>query len=139
MTYMLIKSLHIVAMSVWIGGMLMLAVIMATWKRAPRAEVTSGQRLFAAVQRWNQTVTLPAMIVTWITGVALTMMGNWPPTPWLIAKFLLVVVLSALHGIQSGSFRRSLGQPSLIAPEMLRYAAGFTLVALVLCVVLIEL
>ncbi|MEA9389578.1 CopD family protein [Acerihabitans sp. TG2] len=139
MTYMLIKSLHIVAMAIWVGGMLMLAVTMTAWKQMAQADVPVGLRIFSAVQRWNQTVTLPAMILTWITGLTLTMMGNWPPSTALIIKFLFVLALSALHGIQSGSFRRSLGQSQLAAPAILRYAAAFTLLALVACVWLIEL
>jgi|SRR5476649_683687 len=139
MTYTLIKSLHIVVMAVWIGGMLTLAVAMTGWKQAAQADVPAHLKIFAAVQRWNQTVTLPAMILTWVTGLALTMMGNWPPSAALVIKFLFVLALSALHGIQSGSFRRSLGQSQLAAPAILRYAAGFTLVALIACVLLIEL
>ncbi len=139
MTFMLIKSLHIVAMAIWIGGMLTLAVAMTAWKQAAQADVPVGLRVFAAIQRWNQTVTLPAMVLTWITGLALTMMGNWPPSTALVIKFLFVLALSALHGIQSGSFRRSLGQSQLTAPAILRYAAGFTLLALIACVLLIEL
>lgn len=139
MTYMLIKSLHIVAMAIWMGGMLMLAVAMTAWKPMAQADVPIGLQIFAAVQRWNQTVTLPAMVLTLVTGLALTMMGNWPPSTALVIKFLLVLALSALHGVQSGSFRRSLGQSRLAAPAMLRYAAGFTLLALTACVLLIEL
>ncbi|WP_413735659.1 CopD family protein [Sodalis sp. RH21] len=137
MGYMWIKALHLVAIAVWIGGMFMLAVAMSAWKTMPQAEISPGLRIFSAIQRWNQTVTLPAMILTWISGVALTMMGNWPPSMDLIVKFLFVLALSGLHGIQSGSLRRSLGQSRPVAPGILRYAAGFTLLALIVCVLLV--
>ncbi|WP_410012280.1 CopD family protein [Sodalis sp. C49] len=139
MTYMLIKALHLVAFTLWIGGMLLLAVAMTAWKHTPAAERAPGLRLFSAVQRFNQTVTLPAMIVTWLSGLALTLMGNWPPSLSLIIKVIFVLALSALHGMQSGSLRRSLGRAELTAPAILRHAAAFTLVALIACVLLIVL
>lgn len=139
MTYLLIKSLHLVAITLWIGGMLLLAVAMTAWKKLPAAELAPGMRIFSAIQRFNQTVTLPAMILTWLSGVALTMMGNWPPSLSLIIKVVFVLALSALHGMQSGSFRRSLGRAGFKAPSILRHAAAFILVALAACVLLIVL
>ncbi|HEY0210530.1 CopD family protein [Acerihabitans sp.] len=139
MSFMLIKSLHLVAFTLWIGGMLLLAVAMTAWKKTPAAERAPGLRIFSAVQRFNQTLTLPAMILTWISGVALTLMGNWPPSASLIVKVIFVLALSALHGMQSGSFRRSLGRGELKAPSLLRHAVTFILVALIACVLLIVL
>ncbi|NDL61570.1 CopD family protein [Acerihabitans arboris] len=139
MTFMLVKSLHLVAITVWIGGMLLLAVAMAAWKKMPVAELSPGLRIFSAIQRFNQTATLPAMVLTWLSGLALTMMGNWPPSLSLIVKAIFVLALSALHGMQSGSFRRSLGRAELKAPAILGHAAAFILVALVACVLLIVL
>ncbi|TCV96629.1 CopD family protein [Biostraticola tofi] len=139
MTYMLIKALHIVVMTLWIGGMLILAVAMTAWQKAPAAGMASSVRLLEAISGWNRKVTLPAMILTWITGVALTMMGNWPPSASLLLKGVFVLGLSALHGMQSGAMRRSLAQNTLIAPAILRHAAAFTLIALLASVVLVEL
>jgi len=99
MTSILIKSVHIVAMAIWLGGMLMLAVAMTAWKSMAQADVPIGLQIFAAVQRWNQTVTLPAMALTWITGLALTMMGNWPPATH--AGFTLLA-LTAWAGLSHG-------------------------------------
>ncbi len=138
-TYLLLLSLHIIAITLWIGGMFMLALVMNSWQKMPAAGFPSAVHILAAVQRWNQTVTLPAMILSWLSGLALLMMGNWPPSNSLLIKGVFVLALSALHGIQSGSFRRSLGESALLAPPILRHAAGFTLTALVIIVLLIEL
>jgi putative membrane protein len=41
----------------------------------------------------------PAMIATWVLGLALGWMGSWFDSGWLQAKLALVVALSALHGL----------------------------------------
>ncbi len=138
-TYLLLLSLHLVAFTLWIGGMLILALAMNSWQKIPPLELSPCLRIFTAIQRWNQTVTMPAMLLSWLSGLALLMMGNWPPSYSLLLKGVFVLALSALHGIQSGSFRRSLGDSQLQAPGILRYAAGFTLAALVIIVLLIQL
>jgi len=40
----------------------------------------------------------PAMIATWLAGVALAIWSEQYDEPWLMAKFVLVLVLSGLHG-----------------------------------------
>ncbi|CAJ0994095.1 hypothetical protein SODG_006690 [Sodalis praecaptivus] len=133
--FMFLKSLHFFGMTLWIGGMCMLGVVMNAWRRAPDS---AGLIAFInAVQRWNQRVVLPAMILTWLTGIGMTLMGSWPPSASLLVKGLFVLMLSALHGMQSGALRRGLAQNRLAAPRLLNYACGFTVLALVVSVVLI--
>jgi putative membrane protein len=38
------------------------------------------------------------MIVTWLAGMYLAWSGHWFSAPWLHAKLLLVLLLSAVHG-----------------------------------------
>jgi putative membrane protein len=40
----------------------------------------------------------PAMIATWLAGIYLAWAGHWYLSGWLHVKFLLVLVLSAVHG-----------------------------------------
>jgi putative membrane protein len=40
----------------------------------------------------------PAMIVTWLAGLYLVWAGHWYSAPWFQAKFLLVLILSGVHG-----------------------------------------
>lgn len=139
MTYMVIKSLHLIVITLWIGGMLMLALAMNVWRKMPANVNEAPSPLLLAMQRWNQRITMPAMLLVWVTGLALTLMGNWPPSASLLLKGVFVLLLSAIHGMQSGSLRRSLAQKRLVAPAVLNYAAGITLIALVASVLLIEL
>lgn len=41
---------------------------------------------------------MPAMIVTWLTGVTLVRLGQFHSASWLLAKFLLVMALTGVRG-----------------------------------------
>ena len=43
----------------------------------------------------------PAMIVTWLAGLSLMWLGQWYHSHWFHAKFLLVLILSGVHGLFS--------------------------------------
>jgi protoporphyrinogen IX oxidase len=43
----------------------------------------------------------PAMIVTWLAGLYLAWAGHWLGAGWFHGKFLLVLVLSGIHGFFS--------------------------------------
>lgn len=59
--------------------------------------------------RLDRHVTTPALLLTWALGLTLAMSGGWFPSTWLSLKLILVVGLSALHGVQSGRLRRIIG------------------------------
>jgi putative membrane protein len=41
------------------------------------------------------------MIVTWLAGLYLAWAGHWYLSPWFHAKFVLVLVMSGVHGFLS--------------------------------------
>jgi putative membrane protein len=43
----------------------------------------------------------PAMIVTWLAGIALVVLGQWVGAGWLHAKLALVLVMTVIHGLLS--------------------------------------
>ena len=95
-----VKVLHLVAIAVWMGGMLANALaLLAVPGGGPPAAL-------ATMRRWNSRVTTPAMILTWLAGVTLATWGGWWHAGWLWAKLALVLGLVALHGVQSATLRR---------------------------------
>ena len=46
------------------------------------------------------------MLGLWAFGIGLAASGGWFTYGWLQAKLVLVVLLSAIHGLQSGQIRR---------------------------------
>jgi putative membrane protein len=41
----------------------------------------------------------PAMAVTWLAGIYLAWDGQWYSSPWFHGKFLLVLIMSGVHGL----------------------------------------
>ena len=49
-------------------------------------------------RRLHEAIMRPAMIATWILGLALAWLGNWWSEPWFITKVCLVLVMSGFDG-----------------------------------------
>lgn len=127
--FLWIKALHIAAIVTWVSGLLLLALLTRVLATAPAPSLPQERRLMAAVGRWDRAVTSPAMVLAWVLGISLAVHGGWFTSAWLAAKLVLVMTLSALHGVLAGRLRRmrggsSSGQPTSL---VLRYASGITL------------
>lgn len=96
-----IKALHLVAIAIWIGGMLTVSLAMLALPAGTPPPALSIMR------RWNMWVTTPAMILTWGAGIVMTVWAGWWHDGWLWAKLVLVVGLTGLHGVQTATLRRS--------------------------------
>jgi uncharacterized membrane protein len=102
MDYLWLKAAHVAAVLIFIGGLFTQAIGVAAGARG-------GSETVSLVSRWDQRVTLPAMLAVWLTGAFVAATGAWFSNHWLWAKLLFVVALSALHGVQSGRLRRLRG------------------------------
>jgi len=102
--YLALKAAHVVSVIVFVGGLIAQSLAVANlW-------MGTGH-LHLAVERWDRRVTTPAMLATWLFGMLLAMQGAFFSSGWLVAKLMIVVALSGLHGIQAGLLRRSLIEP----------------------------
>ncbi len=110
MAYLCLKAIHVAAVLCWIGGLLTAAVTIAAVS-AMRADPAAPGRttVVEVVRSWERRVTLPAMLVAWGAGLVLAMQGQWFGAPWLTFKLALVLALSALYGVLSGTLRRLAG------------------------------
>jgi len=96
-TYLWIKVLHILAIISWMAGMLYLPRLFVYHAEAPKG--SSQARTFVAMERrLMRAIMLPALLVTWATGVALAVQAGFLHAGWFHAKLALVIALSALHG-----------------------------------------
>lgn len=98
--YLWIKALHIISVIAWMSGMFYLPRLFVY-----HCETTPGssdsERFKRMEQRLLRIIVNPAMIATWIFGLALSFM---PVTDawhhgWFHAKFALVLVMSGVHGL----------------------------------------
>jgi putative membrane protein len=52
-------------------------------------------------RRLLKAIMTPAMIASWILGLILVVQGHWWTAGWFHGKLLLVLVLSAMHGVMA--------------------------------------
>ena len=138
MDYLWLKALHIVAVITWAGGMVVAAVAIAAVSGArDRHEIASRGAFLVSVRRWDRRVTTPAMLLVWLFGFALALMGHWFPQAWLAVKLAMVLLLSAVHGLLSGNLRRLSLSQEPGSPAGLRHAAAAVVAAVLVIVVLV--
>lgn len=130
MLYFYLKAGHLVADFIWIGGMLINAFVIGM---VP-APIRSG--VITALRGYNIKVTTVAMAFAWLFGLGLAFGYGFYSSGWFGFKFLLVVLLSALHGMQSGWLRRMSANPLLDPPAFVRAGMMITLVSIPVIVLL---
>ena len=105
MLYLLVKTVHILAVISWMAGMLYLPRLFVyhadTPVGSPQAETFKimERRLLRAIMT-------PAMIVAWAAGLWLVWEGGFLRSGWLHGKLALVILLSGVHGWLAGAVRR---------------------------------
>ena len=101
--YEWIKALHIIAVIAWMAGMLYLPRLFVYHCAAETGSVQS-ETFKVMEQRLLRGIINPAMIATWVLGLWLAWLGpdsryGWFASGWLWAKIILVLGLSAVHGL----------------------------------------
>jgi protoporphyrinogen IX oxidase len=96
--YLWLKAFHVIAVIAWMAGMLYLPRLFVYHCAAEKGSVQS-ETFKVMERRLLRAIINPAMIATWILGLLLAWMGHWFDSGWLQAKFALVLILSALHGL----------------------------------------
>jgi uncharacterized membrane protein len=127
MLYLWLKAAHLAAVVIWIGGMIMLGLVLAHATAGRSPEV---QRMLVALHDWDRRLTSPAMGLAWLLGIAMVVDAGWLGVNWLWVKLVLVAILSALHGLLSGSLRRLAGNADWAPSPQLRLALPVTLAGL---------
>lgn len=101
--YPYLVAAHVTAVVFLVGGLLAQERMVNAISLSPPEEQAG---MSAALQRFERTVTTPALLLTWIFGLSLALGAGWLSSPWLIVKLIFVVALSAFHGVRSGRIRR---------------------------------
>jgi putative membrane protein len=95
--YLWLKAFHVIAVISWMAGMLYLPRLFVY-----HTEVVPGspesERFKVMEHKLLRVIINPSMIAVWILGLTLAYVSHAYEQGWLQAKFVLVVVLSGLHG-----------------------------------------
>jgi putative membrane protein len=96
--YLWLKALHIIAVIAWMAGMLYLPRLFVY--HAGVAPDSEQSKTFKVMERrLLKAIINPAMIATWLFGIALMLQGGWLAAGWLHVKLALVLLMSAAHGL----------------------------------------
>lgn len=95
-----IKAGHVIALIAWMAGMLYLPRLFVYHAALPPGSGSTPQsETFKVMERrLLKAIMNPAMIATWALGLTLAWMSGYYASPWLQAKFALVLAMSGIHG-----------------------------------------
>jgi len=96
--YLWLKALHIVAVIAWMAGLLYLPRLFVYHCDAPAGSAQS-ETFKTMERRLYRFIMTPAMIVTWLAGIALVLLGQWFTAGWFLMKAALVIALTLVHGL----------------------------------------
>ncbi len=95
--YLWLKAVHVMAVIAWMAGMLYLPRLFVYHCQAEPGSKQS--ETFKVMEHKLLTVIInPAMTVTWALGLWLAYDGGHYRDGWLQLKFVLVLILSGMHG-----------------------------------------
>ncbi|ANN77484.1 CopD family protein [Bordetella flabilis] len=126
--YPYLVAAHVTAVVFLVGGMLAHDRVISALTRLPQQGQSST---LMALLRLDRHVVTPALLLAWVFGLSLALWAGWLSAPWLQIKLVIVVALSALHGVQSGRLRGFVreGKPPTPIP-----GAGIAVVAAMLAI-----
>jgi protoporphyrinogen IX oxidase len=93
-----IKAGHVVSLIAWMAGMLYLPRLFVYHASLPPDASAQSETFKVMERRLLKAIMNPALIATWAFGLALAWMSGFYASPWLQAKFALVLALSGIHG-----------------------------------------
>ena len=133
-----IKALHIIAVIAWMAGMLYLPRLFVYHADAPVGSATS-ETFKVMERRLLKAIINPAMIVVFLTGLYLAYVTGYWRSPWLHAKFILVLILGGLHGYFARYVRLFANDANLRPARFFRFLNEAPTVLMILIVLLVVL
>jgi protoporphyrinogen IX oxidase len=100
MLYLVLKSLHIVAVMAWMAGMLYLPRLFVYHCDAEKGSKQS-ETFKVMERRLMRAIINPAMGLTWVLGLSLAWINDYWLQGWFVAKIVLVLAMSGVHGMFS--------------------------------------
>ncbi len=142
MAYLWVKSFHIVFVVSWMAGLFYLVRLFVYHADANRGDATRlailGPQFALMESRLYRIITTPAMVLTWATGLSMVaLQPSYGRQSWFMAKFALVLLLSAYHGLCARVMRELARGDSSRTGEFFRVANEAPTLVLVLVVLLV--
>ena len=101
MLFFVLKALHIIAVISWMAGILYLFRLLVYHSQEGQTSEDNHKLLSVMEERLYRFITLPALMVTWVAGLAMVAIqpaiarGGWFPVKFLLVIALTVVTVKA--------------------------------------------
>ena len=136
MIYAWLKAGHIIFVIFWIAGLFMLPRFYVYHKEAAPGSDEEA-RWIERERKLRKIIINPAMILVWLFGLSLVYVTSAWTQGWFIAKFVLVLALSAYHGWMVGYGRKLAAGERPVSGRALRMMNEIPGIFVVLIVVLV--
>jgi putative membrane protein len=136
LTYAWIKAGHVIFVIFWIAGLFMLPRFYVYHQESAPGSAEE-ERWIERERKLRRIIITPTMLLVWVFGLSLAWItGAWQQG-WFIAKFALVLALSAYHGWMVGYGRKLARGERPVSGRALRMMNEVPGLAVVLIVVLV--
>jgi putative membrane protein len=138
LTYLWIKAAHIIFVIFWISGLFLLPRYYVYHQESTPGS-QEERRWVERERKLRNIIITPSMILVWIAGLTLATVGHWWSSGWLMAKFAIVIGLSAYHGYMIRYGRKLARGERPVSGRALRImneVPGIAVAAIVILVVL---
>ena len=135
--YPWVKAAHIMFVIFWMAGLFMLPRFYAYHQEAPR-DSDEWTRWVDRESRLIRIIMNPAMVAVWALGLALVVNLGVAREGWFIAKFAVVIVLSAYHGWMTAYARKIASGNGMVSNRTMRLlneVPGLAAIAIVILVI----
>lgn len=135
--YLWVKALHLIAMVSWMAAMLYLPRIFVYHVTADKGSKQS-ETFKIMERRLLRYIATPAMIVTWILGLAMISINPEiiKSGGWMHAKIVLVLLLSGFHGACAGWMKKFALDENTKSQKFYRIANEIPTVLMIIIVIL---
>lgn len=137
MDYLWLRVIHVLAIISWMAGMLYLPRLFVYHADAPIGSQQS-ETFKVMERRLLRAIMTPAMIVAWVSGLAIAWQQQFFSHGWFHAKLLLVVLMSGVHGwlaVQVKAFAQDRNQRSGVYFRVLNEIPTLLMIGIVIFVI----
>jgi putative membrane protein len=133
-----IKAFHIITIIAWMAGLLYLPRLFI-YHAESKTGSEQSETFKVMERRLLRYITTPAMLVSWVLGLALAFSGviDWSKDGWFHAKLFLVLVLSAYHGLLAKWTKDFALDRNTRSPRFYRIANEVPTLLMILIVILV--
>ena len=137
--YLYVKAFHLISVISWMAGMLYLPRLFVYHANVKNTKEINDTFIIME-NRLLRYIMNPAMILTWVFGIVLVL---YPlssvdhASKWFIIKFILVLIMSGLHGYFSYCRKKLLHDNAFYSPKYLKYLNEAPTILMIIIVIMV--